>query len=1050
MSLVLFDQTLQVTRIIGSENIIEDTQVAERDGLITHTVEARYDPAMDTCVYFGERDPIDRENFWLYRVTKREKSGYTMTLDGMHKFFDDLKAYGYIKEKRPHNVGFDVMIDPVLSGTGWTIGEHSVTGRGSQSFYYTSRLDAFWKTIEAFHVEFKLHCSFENGKITSQVIDFADTYDEDHGRIYVYGDKLLKVEAQTDDAEVFTAFVGRGKGVQKESENPEQESPGYSRKITFADVEWTSGSNPPIHKPKGQEYIEIPEATAHYGYPDGSPRIGFVEFDDIEDPLVLVEATYLYALEHSHPQVQFKADVYEPEHVSLYEVVGIKDKRLGILYKTRVFKVTRSFLNPAQQTIEFGAQLIEDEGRAEARAKRSEEAKKIAENELFNQRMITLVNAYGNHVYHGSLTPQNPVLGDIWFRENPDGTVDILVWDGTQWSVELNEKMFSDLRKKVDEAEAEAQAAVESAQAFIQQVDDDVAKAGFSSLGEAFTSIQDDAKTAIQKASDENIKKVIATENYVTEGEINTKLSSLDVSGEVAEYLQNNEVVTPERFKRLLSETEIDDNGNTVTGQLASIEMMATGIQTVVSDMGDDMSSRITQLNDAIQTKVSSSEMESRITQAENQITLSVKNQIDALPDPSEIHPISEKMQGESSSKSWATSDPSRYWKYFSDSVTYFDVGDSTFRWHGLDDAIKTTHPDLSYTPIWEAGGVIRVDAKSETDITQTWQGDLGTCVRKSTSATTWGEWEPLITKEGLMAGINIEAGGVSIFNGDNKLNVTPETTYIANSTITNAMIKDATIDTAKIRSIDASNGKIVNIDAGFITSGWINAGLVKIGSNPFYIDMNDHMLSLVLARSTEGYDRKMGVLRLTTTASGLYDGIMLHATNAHMLRLGVSGTTDYDFNHPVTILELGYNGGNGVCHVKSYMFPQGTNGYIEASNTSSDIRLKEDIKPWDVSGIDRIKGVEFIRFKYKDVEANRARRYVDGKERYGISAQSAMWCSTVESNGYYGVDTYQLSTTIGKATQELIERVEQLEAENAELKERLLRVEQRLDEAEK
>ena len=75
------------------------------------------------------------------------------------------------------------------------------------------------------------------------------------------------------------------------------------------------------------------------------------------------------------------------------------------------------------------------------------------------------------------------------------------------------------------------------------------------------------------------------------------------------------------------------------------------------------------------------------------------------------------------------------------------------------------------------------------------------------------------VSKGELLSQMNIEAGNVLIQSGTNKLNVTPETTYIENGTIKSAMI--ASLDAGKIRTgeLDASKVTVSNIDANNITA---------------------------------------------------------------------------------------------------------------------------------------------------------------------------------------------------------------------------------------
>lgn len=75
------------------------------------------------------------------------------------------------------------------------------------------------------------------------------------------------------------------------------------------------------------------------------------------------------------------------------------------------------------------------------------------------------------------------------------------------------------------------------------------------------------------------------------------------------------------------------------------------------------------------------------------------------------------------------------------------------------------------------------------------------------------------VSKGELLSQINIEAGNVLIESGTNKLNITPETTYIEDATIKSAMIESLEADKMKTGTLDASKVRLINLDAFSITS---------------------------------------------------------------------------------------------------------------------------------------------------------------------------------------------------------------------------------------
>ena len=82
-----------------------------------------------------------------------------------------------------------------------------------------------------------------------------------------------------------------------------------------------------------------------------------------------------------------------------------------------------------------------------------------------------------------------------------------------------------------------------------------------------------------------------------------------------------------------------------------------------------------------------------------------------------------------------------------------------------------------------------------------------------------------------VLSALNLATGGASLQVGKNKLVVTPDTTYIANGTIKNAMIDE--LDAGKIRTgkLDASLVNVVNLNASSITSGVLSGDRINGGT---------------------------------------------------------------------------------------------------------------------------------------------------------------------------------------------------------------------------
>lgn len=84
------------------------------------------------------------------------------------------------------------------------------------------------------------------------------------------------------------------------------------------------------------------------------------------------------------------------------------------------------------------------------------------------------------------------------------------------------------------------------------------------------------------------------------------------------------------------------------------------------------------------------------------------------------------------------------------------------------------------------------------------------------------------VSKEGLISQFNLSAGNALIQVGTNKLNITPETTFIQDATIKSAMIESLEADKITTGTLDAGKVKVINLDANSITAN--QAKLIQAG----------------------------------------------------------------------------------------------------------------------------------------------------------------------------------------------------------------------------
>lgn len=425
-TLYLFDNKKEIVTIIHPRNVLMSEQTAEINAVIEHVVQALYVEEVEQAQYFGMKDIDDPENFLMYKIDRLtvDAEDGTFTLKGTHIFFDDLSGRGgIVEELRPTDEPVDSVLAKIIAGTGWEIGSVNTTNKITADYSYQIKRDVFWDFLKKGNVEFSLSMEFEKGKIVRKLVHLYNEIGADFGKWYEYGDKLITVQKEVESSNIYTAFFGVGKEVTEED--------GTKRRITFADVEWSVENGDPLDKPLGQKFIELPEATAKYGYEDGSARFKPLQFNDVEEPEQLLEMTYKQAVEESRPKVQFKSSAIDNEVVHLGETVRIVRGDLNIRYKTRVFKMVRDFKRAGAKEFEFGEKLIYTP--AERIRKQKEEVRNIVQEAVAEQpddnvqpwdAMIVVKHGsdatverpdYAYTVYWvGSVAPMNAAEGDLW------------------------------------------------------------------------------------------------------------------------------------------------------------------------------------------------------------------------------------------------------------------------------------------------------------------------------------------------------------------------------------------------------------------------------------------------------------------------------------------------------------------------------------------------------------------------------------------------------------------------------------------------------------
>lgn len=357
--LYLFDKNENLIDELASDEIESSIQHEELNKLMTLEFAVFIDSndKMEDIEYVAHKDMEDYQKIQMYRVISSESDDYTVNYQAVHIIYDELKSYGYIRDKRPDRVKASTALDIALAGSRWKVGRVDDSELLSTNFYDCTRLEALSKIIKTWNLDLHFYLTFDGNKITGRYVDLLEFRGEDTGERFVYGSHALEVVKEVDKSEVYTRVIPRGKGEEKHDENGKS-TYGYGRRIKIDDAVWEKAKGDPIDKPKGQEYLELKEMTNKFGFSDGEARTRVQIFEDIEDPKELIKAGYNFLVKVSRPLVQFKTKISKRSRTNVGDIVRIIRKDLDFYYRTRIYKAHRNLLNETLE-VEFGDKLVQ-------------------------------------------------------------------------------------------------------------------------------------------------------------------------------------------------------------------------------------------------------------------------------------------------------------------------------------------------------------------------------------------------------------------------------------------------------------------------------------------------------------------------------------------------------------------------------------------------------------------------------------------------------------------------------------------------------------------
>lgn len=614
------NKSQQVVKAYSTDNTVEAklTEGINQANKLTLSVPLK--DRLDSNIFYALIPTDDSTNYLMFKLNDESIENNKITYTGIDAAYDELRGYAYIKEIRPVNRTAKEILQLILKDTRWEVGYIDSSTPTNTFFYYQSVLECIQQVVKLFNVEVTFTYSFntKTHEITARNVNVYKQQGRRTGKRFEYGSNLLTVTREEDSQDIVTALVGRGKGEEKLDDDTGEATGGYGRRINFKDVVWSKANGDPADKPAGQEYVENPEATKIFGYDDGTPRTGIVVFEDIEDPVELLKATWASLLGSCRPKVGFKASVTDVGDLRLGDTIAIIRHDLGIEYFTRVFKVVRDLKDEQNNTVEMGDDLSQN-----TLTSYVTDISNTA-NQAVQQANDAVVSAGSkNKTFYSATKPRIASEGDNLYLSLDNGEFEYWVWHNNQWQFIQSTQELNVVKQNVKQAQDDIKKTNED----LEKSKEDFNKS-FGDLGESVVNFKgslndlDKEVKANTKNISDNYTTVVGKISYLGQTSVNKgEFSQLSqtVKG-ISTSVENNssDISTLKQTAEGL-QTQVSDNSD----KLITINQTVNGVKVTAED-GIEKYTELSQTVDGLKSKVDQGINQSEIQQLKDQIGLKV------------------------------------------------------------------------------------------------------------------------------------------------------------------------------------------------------------------------------------------------------------------------------------------------------------------------------------------------------------------------------------------------------------------------------------------
>lgn len=248
------------------------------------------------------------------------------------------------------------VLQSVLKGTLWSVGTVETNPTSDVNISRGSVWQAVLQIRNNFNVYIEPNVTLsDNGTITRK-LDVRKTSGTWNGLRLSIDKNLLDPAVTIDDTNVATALFGYG-GIEIATEQGQE-----NKEINFSGVVWSKTSDHPA-KPKGQKYIEDPDATKNFGR-NGRPRYGYYQNTEILDPNILLQKTWEALQACNTPDVSVDGTIadlyrmgYADQPIRLHDIALVEVSPAGFKKQIQIIKFNENLVDPSGSLVTIGSYI---------------------------------------------------------------------------------------------------------------------------------------------------------------------------------------------------------------------------------------------------------------------------------------------------------------------------------------------------------------------------------------------------------------------------------------------------------------------------------------------------------------------------------------------------------------------------------------------------------------------------------------------------------------------------------------------------------------------